>query len=75
MMILREVATMKLFKKLRQAFCAHRWTPIKVINTEIYSKYDIRYAKCHSVCDKCGKEKYVNFMMDSKYQDRMNNTN
>ena len=64
---------MKLFKKLKQIFCFHHWIPIKIINAEIYNEYDIRYARCKSVCCKCNKTKYIDYMMRSEYQNRLNN--
>ena len=63
---------MNLFKRLRQTFCLHDWIPMKIIDTNIYNKYNIRYARCHSVCAKCDKEQNVDFMMRAEFQDKWN---
>lgn len=64
---------MTLLKKLKQTFCFHDWIPIKIISTNIYNKYDIRYANCHCICDKCKKKKDMHIMMNTNFQDRWNN--
>jgi len=63
---------MKLFKKLKQIFCFHHWIPIKIINTDVYNKYNVRYANCHCFCDKCNKEQDMHIMMRAEFQDRWN---
>lgn len=60
----------KIFNTLKHVFCIHSWIPIKIISTDVYNKYDIRYARCYSICSKCGKKDFIKFMMNKKYQDR-----
>ena len=62
---------MELFKKLRQTFCMHHWIPIRVISMDVYNEDDVRYARCKSICYKCNKIKYINYIMASEYQDRL----
>lgn len=45
---------------------------MKIIDMNIYNKYNIRYARCHSVCAKCDKEQNVDFMMRAEFQDKWN---
>lgn len=61
---------MNIFRKIRQVFCIHDWNPIMLLDVDIYNKYNIRYAKCYSVCKKCGKADNVNYMMSAEWQDR-----
>ena len=64
---------MNLFKKIRQTFCIHDWKPITILDIDIYNEYNIRYAKCYSVCSKCGKTDDVDYMLSADYQDRWKN--
>lgn len=66
---------MNLFKKLKQTFCRHYWISIKLIDANIYNKDNVRYARCHSVCDKCGKVQDVDFLMRPELQVRLNTQN
>ena len=61
---------MNLHKKLKQKFCFHKWIPVKLINPNIYSKDNIRYAKFFSVCEKCLKSDNIDFIMAMEYQDK-----
>lgn len=61
---------MNLFKKLKQIFCFHHWIPTKIISTDVYNKYNVRYANCHCFCDKCNKKQDMHIMMNAEFQDR-----
>lgn len=63
---------MNLIKKLKQTFCFHHWIPVELVDMNIYNKDNIRYARFHSVCEKCLKIDDVDYIMAMEYQDKWN---
>lgn len=53
---------------LKQQFCRHDWEPTVILHKDVYNHLGLRYAKCHCVCEKCGKKAIKDILLHGKYQ-------